>query len=196
MTKHRPSKTPLPATTGWSARQVKKWITIVCVAIGLGSDAGRPLLAARPSWAWAETEQGTSSKAAQRDAVKSLPMDKLDAADQAKVGAVLNNVTVFRRLPVRVVSCDPGLYLFVVRHPDVVVNIWEVLGVSQLKLRQSGMDQFHVDEKEGTTATMEFLYHDRQTHVIYGDWRVFRPADGPARQRPLPGYSQDQLPPR
>ena len=53
---------------------------MVCMAIGLGPNAGRPLLAARPSWAWAETEQGTSSKAAERDAMQSLPMDKMDAA--------------------------------------------------------------------------------------------------------------------
>ena len=81
------------------------------------------------------------------------------------------------------VSCDPDLYLFVVRHPDVVVNIWEVLGVSQLQLRQSGTDRFRVDEKEGTTAAMEFLYHDRQTHVIYGDWRY----SGPLMVRPVNG---------
>ena len=81
------------------------------------------------------------------------------------------------------VSCDPALYLFVVRHPDVVVNIWEVLGVSLLQLRQSGPDRFRVDEKEGTTAAMEFLYHDRQTHVIYGDWRY----SGPMMVRPVNG---------
>ena len=179
----RPSKTPLPAMAGWEARQVKIWITLVCMVIGLGPNAGRPLWAARPSWAWEETEHGTSTKLVERDAMQSLPMDKLDAVSLAKVAAVLNNVTVFRRLPVRVVSCDPALYLFVVRHPDVVVNIWEVLGVSLLQLRQSGPDRFRVDEKEGTTAAMEFLYHDRQTHVIYGDWRY----SGPMMVRPVNG---------
>ena len=87
------------------------------------------------------------------------------------MAAVLDNVTVFRRMPVRVVSCDRDLYLFVVRHPDVVVNIWEVLGVSQLHLRQTGPDRFHVEETEGTTATLQFLYIDHDTHLIYGDWK-------------------------
>ena len=40
-----------------------------------------------------------------------------------------------------------------------------------------------MDEKEGTTAAMEFLYHDRQTHVIYGDWRY----SGPLMVRPVNG---------
>ena len=34
-----------------------------------------------------------------------------------KVDAVLANVALFRRMPVRVIPCDPDLYLFLVRHP-------------------------------------------------------------------------------
>ena len=91
---------------------------------------------------------------------------------RAKVAAVLDNVTLYRRMPLSdLVPCDPDLYLFVVRHPDVIVNIWEVLGVAQLQLRQTGPDEFRADEQEGTSAKLQFLYHTRDTHVIYGEWQ-------------------------
>jgi hypothetical protein len=135
------------------------------------------LSAARTAAAAGEPEslQATSSAAARQSAIHSIPLDKLDADGRAKVNAVLNNVTVFRRFPVRVVNCDPDLYLFVIRHPDVVVNIWQVLGLSQLQFRQTGPDTYHVVESAGTTSTLEFLYHTHDTHVIYGRWAYTGP---------------------
>jgi hypothetical protein len=114
--------------------------------------------------------EATASPAARQDAIQSIPFEKLDAASRAKASSVLSNVTVFRRLPIRVVGCDPDLYLFLVRHPDVVVNIWEVLGIAQLRLRQTGTDSYEVAEKEGTKANMQFLYRTHDTHVVYGEW--------------------------
>jgi hypothetical protein len=114
--------------------------------------------------------EATASPAARQDAIQSIPFEKLDAASRAKASSVLSNVTVFRRLPIRVVGCDPDLYLFLVRHPDVVVNIWEVLGIAQLRLRQTGTDSYEVAEKEGTKANMQFLYRAHDTHVVYGEW--------------------------
>ncbi len=122
-----------------------------------------------------DAKQGTSSTAVRRSAVQSIPFDKLDADSREKVNSVLSNVSIYRRLPVRVVKCDPDLYLFLVRHPDVVVNIWEILGVSQLQLRQVDIDTFRIVEAEGTAATLEFLYHGRDTQIVYGKWSYTGP---------------------
>jgi len=88
---------------------------------------------------------------------------------------VLSNVSIYRRLPIRMVSCDPDLYLFLVRHPDTVVNIWEILGVSQIQLRQVDIDTFHVAESEGTSATLEYLYHSNELQIVYGKWTYTGP---------------------
>lgn len=119
--------------------------------------------------------EATGSTAARKSAIQSIPYDKLDADARTKINSVLNNVTVFRRLPTRVVNCDPDLYLFMVRHPDVVVNIWEVLGVGQLQLRQTAVDTFRIVETEGTTTTLEYLYHGRDMHIVYGEWTYTGP---------------------
>ncbi len=139
--------------------------------------------AASPAAGSPDTTQGTSSAAARRSAVQSIPLDKLDADSREKVNAALSNVSIYRRLPVRVVNCDPDLYLFLVRHPDVVVNIWEILGVSQLQLRQIDIDTFHIVESEGTSATLEYLYHSRDLQIVYGKWTY----TGPLLSRKITG---------
>jgi hypothetical protein len=122
-----------------------------------------------------DSMQGTSSTAARKGAVQSIPFDKLDADSRAKVNSVLNNAAIYRRLPTRTVNCDPDLYLFLVRHPDVVVNIWELLGVAQIQLRQTDIDSFRIAEAEGTAAALEFLYHSRDLQVVYGKWTYTGP---------------------
>ena len=131
--------------------------------------------AASPATASPDTTQGTSSAAVRRSAVQSIPFDKLDADSREKVNSVLSNVSIYRRLPVRMVNCDPDLYLFLVRHPDVVVNIWEILGVSQIQLRQIDIDTFRIVESEGTAATLEYLYHSRDMQIVYGKWTYTGP---------------------
>jgi hypothetical protein len=112
----------------------------------------------------------TESAAARQSAIQSIPIEKLDEAARKKVAATLSSVTVFRRLPTRVTACDPDLYLFLVRHPDVVVNIWEVLGITQLQLRQTAPNVYRVVESDGCSAVIEFLYQSHDTHIIYSDW--------------------------
>jgi hypothetical protein len=122
-----------------------------------------------------DVTQGTSSAAERRSAVQSIPFDKLDNDSRGKVNSVLSNVSIYRRLPIRVVNCDPDLYLFLVRHPDIVVNIWEILGVAQLQMRQIDIDTFRIAESEGTSATLEYLYHSRDTQIVFGKWTYTGP---------------------
>ena len=133
------------------------------------------LMAASPSSGSGEASQATASATARNNAIQSIPFDKLDEDSRAKVNSVLSNITVYRRLPTRVVNCDPDLYLFLIRHPDVVVNIWEVLGITQLQLRQTAPDTYRVEENQGTSATLEYLYHNHDTHVVYGEWTYTGP---------------------
>ncbi len=131
--------------------------------------------AAAPTAVSPETTQGASSTAVRNSAVQSIPFNRLDADSREKVNSVLSNVSIYRRLPVRMVNCDPDLYLFLVRHPDVVVNIWEILGISQLQLRQTDIDTFRIVEAEGTSATLEYLYHSSEMQIVYGRWTYTGP---------------------
>jgi len=113
--------------------------------------------------------QARTDDAARQSAIQSIPLDKLDAQGRAKVHSVLTNTTMYRRMPIRIIDCDPDLYLFAVRHPDVMVNIWQALKLSRLQLEQKDADKFHLKETSGTTADLEILYHGRDVNLIYAE---------------------------
>jgi hypothetical protein len=140
---------------------------------------------------WAQTAgraqpnpfKASISSASRDDAVRGIPFDKLDAETRGVVNSVLADVTIFRRMPVRVIECDPELYLFLVEHPDVVVNIWQVLQLSQITLRQSEPDTFLLADSAGTNGTVRYLYRSSDTHLMYAEGTY----DGPLTAKPLRG---------
>jgi hypothetical protein len=138
---------------------------------------------AEPFLARRDPTRGDTTRAARDEAVQAIPLDQLTQDGRAKVEGVLADTTIFRRLPVQVIQCDPDMYLFLVEHPDVVVNIWEVFGITQLSVREAGRDTFRLADKDGTTGTMELLYASHDTHVFYADGS----AEGPVRTRPIRG---------
>jgi hypothetical protein len=170
----------------WKAAGIHIAVTGTLVALVLHGGSLQPAAASPPGPPFAahsSLTEANTSEAARRDAVRSIPLDKLSREDRAKVDSVLANVSVFRRLPVKVIDCDPDMYLFLVRHPDVVVNIWELFKISRLQFRQTGESRFQVVEPAGTTASVEFVFRSHDTHVIYGEGMY----DGPPLARPVKG---------
>lgn len=127
--------------------------------------------------------QATTSRAAREDAQRSIPFDRLDPSARAKVASVLQEVSFFRRMPVRVTQCDPELYLFLIRHPDVIVNIWQVTGVTKVTMQETGPATFWITDPVGTQGSVEYLYSDHDTQVIYTEGSY----DGPLFAKPVKG---------
>ena len=121
----------------------------------------------RPAPAAENPYKASTSRASREDALRSIPYERLDASGQAKVSAVLSNISMFRRMPTQVTRCDPDLYLFMINHPDVTVNLWQVLNVTQIQLDQTGPDTFRADDGQGTKGEVQFLYRSHDLHVIY-----------------------------
>ncbi len=115
----------------------------------------------------AEIAEATSSNEAKNDALRSLPLTKLGERDKAKISAVLSGLTMFRRMPTQVIRCEPNLYRFMIDHPDVTVNIWDVMGISKVALIRTGENTFKADDGAGTQADIEFLYRSPDKTVIY-----------------------------
>jgi len=155
------------------------WLLAVGMLLG-SSPIGPATWAAGPA---SNPFQATNSDDARQAAIQSIPMDRFDAATQSKVRGVLNSVTVFRRLPVRIIDCDPDLYLFLVRHPDVVVNIWEALGATQVQLRQQGEGFYRLSDTGGTQGFAQMLYDSPTMHVFYSEGTY----KGPLAPRPVHG---------
>jgi hypothetical protein len=139
------------------------------------------LMACAATASAASPNQATSSRAARDEAIRSVPLDKLPADVQGKVKGTLAGASLYRRLPVKVVPCDPDLYLFLVRHPEVVVNIWEVMKISNVALERTGPDTFRASDGAGTRCDVRFCYSSHDTHVIYAEGSY----NGPLFSRPV-----------
>jgi len=138
----------------------------------------------------------SASDDSRRNALGAIPYDKLDPQQRNKVSQVLSNVSVFRRMPIRLVECDPELYLFLIQHPDVIVNIWEVLGVTQLQVRQGPDGRFRIADNAGVRGTLEMLYQSQNTQLAYAEGSYegplsIRPAKGRALILLRSGYVQE-----
>lgn len=127
--------------------------------------------------------EATNSDEARQSALRSIPFDRLDGGSRAKVESVLANVSVYRRMPVRIIESDPDLFQFLVCHPDVVVNMWEALGASQIQLREIGKGSYRLCDNAGTVGVAQVLHATPDTRLIYAEGcyqgpLVIRPAKG------------------
>jgi hypothetical protein len=126
------------------------------------------LLGALPSALHAEKPAvGTTRRDAREDAIRLLPLNKLDARQRAKIEGVVRNTSIYRRMPTQVFECDPAFYLFLVEHPDLVVNIWEVLGISDVALDRTSPKKFQADDGAGTLGTVEYVFQSPEMHLMY-----------------------------
>lgn len=147
-----------------------RWSRLLLIVIVLCSAHAAALRAAPPAQARHERPAaGSSSRDAREEAMRAMPYNELDRAARIKVGAVLANTTIFRHLPATTIECDANLFVFLVEHPDLVVNIWEALGVSEVELRRTGDGTFEASDKAGTRGRLEYLYVGPQTHLVYAD---------------------------
>lgn len=121
----------------------------------------------------AQQQAGTSSKRAKEQALRSIPMDQLNRETQEKLSPILNRPSIYRRLPVTSVDIDPDYYLHLVRHPEVIINIWQLMGVTQMTAERTAPFTLATDDGVGTLGKVELVYGNNDTHIYYceGDYK-------------------------
>ncbi|MCA9267246.1 MAG: hypothetical protein KDA41_02185 [Planctomycetales bacterium] len=122
-----------------------------------------------------------TSLAAQQDAQQAIPLDSLSPEAQQTIWDVASRPTIFRRLPTERVACDPDMYRTLVRNPELIINIWQMMGVTDISMVRTGAYAFDSDDKAGTTSQIELLYGDDNLHIFYATCRY----DGTLLARPV-----------
>ena len=110
-----------------------------------------------------------AEKAARQEAIQAIPLDELNAEAQAKIQSVVLRPSIYRRMPATVIESDPDLYLFLVRHPEAVVNMWELMGVTKVKIERTADYKFNATDGSGTVCHVELIYGDKNTHVLFAE---------------------------
>jgi hypothetical protein len=126
---------------------------------------------------------GESSHSAQQDAMRHVPISKLNEEAQRKVMSVLERPSIYRRLPQQTIDCDPDLFVHLIRNPEVIVNIWEVMQISQMTAERTGAFSWKGNDGQGTQSNVELVYGTDELHLVYGEGFY----EGPLLKRKVAG---------
>lgn len=114
-----------------------------------------------------EPRKANTSRQAREDAIAAMPLEQLNPQDRAAVEDVVNNPSIYRRLPTQVIDCDPHFYQFLLQNPEVIVQIWRALGISNVQLERVGENSFRAADNEGTTCDVHMLYQSQDRQLLY-----------------------------
>ena len=126
---------------------------------------------------------GSSSKQFRHQAVASIPFERINRQGQAKISDVVSKSSVYRRLPVTTINCDGDYYNFLVRYPEVIVNIWRLMGVTKMTTERVGPFSVATNDGAGTISELELIYGTEDLHIFYGKGTY----EGPVLKRKLQG---------
>lgn len=115
------------------------------------------------------TTEGTSSRDARDAAIQRIPFQQLTSEASARLRTVVTSSSYFRSMPAETVDCDPEMFMFLVRHPEVIVNIWEVMGVTKVSLQRSGPYQLQGSDGSGTSSKMDLVFGNDSMHIYFAN---------------------------
>lgn len=117
----------------------------------------------------AQLVESLATRESRREAINAIPFQDLKPETQAQLKSVINDATLYRKLPVKTIDCDPELYIFLVRNPEVVVNMWQLMGITQVRCKRLGPYSFEGSDGAGTISRVDLVYGTRNLHVFYAD---------------------------
>lgn len=127
--------------------------------------------------------KATSSKEARLETVRAIPFSRMKAGIRKKIDPIVRSPSIYRRLPVQVFDCDRDMYLFLIRYPEVIVNMWELMGATKVTLDRTGAYAFTATDGAGTDCSAELVYGTRNQHVFYAEGTY----EGPILKRKIKG---------
>jgi hypothetical protein len=130
-----------------------------------------------------QASAGTSSRSARQRTIDSLPYQQLTERAKQNLNQVLKNPSFYRRLPTTSIQADPEYLQFLVRHPEVIVNIWQLMGVTQMSCERTGQFSLKTNDGAGTISDLELMYGSQDLHIYYGRGTY----EGPVIRRQING---------
>jgi hypothetical protein len=116
----------------------------------------------------------TSSRAARDEAIRAIPWRNMAPADRQRAQSVIKNTSIYRRLPTRVIDCDPDMFAFLIAHPEVVIDVWQLMGISRLTVDKLPDGSYRGTDGAGTTGNVRYLHNSstpdgRVLTVVYAN---------------------------
>ena len=115
--------------------------------------------------------------------ITGLPMERLTQQAQNRILSIAQSPTLFRRLPAQAIDCDREMFLFLARSPEVLVGIWDLMGITKVKTQRTGPYQFDAEDGSGTNCKVDLVYGDPNMHIYVAEGSY----DGKMVARPIRG---------
>ncbi|MBR6437047.1 MAG: hypothetical protein IKS45_11110, partial [Thermoguttaceae bacterium] len=96
-----------------------------------------------------------------------LSLKDISRDDAMRIENVLRRVSVFRRLPVYQIEADKSMVMFMAKHPDSVVSIWDKQGISQISVRERAEGLYEVSDVAGTNGWMKRVWSGENGVLYY-----------------------------
>ncbi len=141
------------------------------------------ILCASSSLVGQQLTSGTGSRSAKEEAIKSVPLHELTPEAQTKVTSILQNHSLYRRLPTTAIECDPEYFVFLCRYPEVIVETWRLMGVSAMATQRTAPFTLHTNDGAGSVSDVELIYGNDNVHLFYGTGTY----EGPVLHKPVNG---------
>jgi hypothetical protein len=111
-------------------------------------------------------QKATSSKASRKAAIEALPLNKMSDEHRRRVSQIVSGTSIYRELPTLQFDIDPRVYNFFMEHPEAAVSIWQVMKISDFKMRQTGEGTYETDDGEGTHGRLDVAFRAPNEAVV------------------------------
>jgi len=129
--------------------------------------------------------EGISTREAKQIALREIPLQALTPDAVKKLKPILDSPSIFRRMPTQTILCDDEMFQFLIRYPEVLVEIWDLMGMTKVKVHRLGPYVFNGNDAAGTDCKAELVYGSDSIHIYYGVGEY----EGPLTGRKLDGRS-------
>ncbi len=153
-----PAHTPVRVPRGHPPARSCFWLQ-AWLALGLALLVNRTAVA--------QFHELLGSPQSRQQAIQAMPLDELSDTARARLERVVSRPTIYRHMPAQVIESDPDLHVFLVRHPEVVVGIWQLMDITRVQLRRTGPFRFEAEDGVGTVSQVELVYGRHDLHIYY-----------------------------
>ena len=116
-----------------------------------------------------ESESGTTSRKAREQAQSVVPYERLNPEAARKIRKIVQKPSIYRRLPITSISVDHDYYLFLARHPEVIIGIWDLMDVTEMTANRIAPFTLDTDDGAGTSGQVELIYGTNNLQIFYAE---------------------------
>ncbi len=118
---------------------------------------------------------GESSAGAEDQARSSMPLEGMTQENRQRAEQIIKEHSQFRRLPTLQYTIDEPMYRYLLKHPDVAVSTWRVMGISRFEMWQTGDMEYEAQAIDGSEGVADILYRDDNQMVFVCQGRYHNP---------------------